>query len=201
MHLYYITMRTLLIFCSALVVLGAVAAQDTTRDDLFVLHQVHEEFADGGERDAWAHVLALVREAERSDVRDVHAEFESLLTADVHYVAHGRGECRGRAQTIECLRNEEQRRAHTPTGGGGGGHGTEHHVSAVREGRTHVVRVLQIHRERDGDLRRLLDVYFVHFAAGADTRVSFVEHLPTVVEPIRFTWSPPVLAAEKSDSD
>lgn len=163
-------MRALLLLAAAVVL--AVAAVE--RDDLFVLQRVHAEF-DGEHDRALELVLTALREVVRADAPLEPAAMEALAP-DVRYVFHGRGECNGRAQTLDCLRAEQRERA-----GGRRTTSVSHQTSAVREGQVQVVRDLEIQYDGTGS-RRLLDVYFVHFRGAA---IVFLEHMPTVVDPIR----------------
>jgi hypothetical protein len=191
-------MRAALLLFGALL---AVAALE--RDDLLVLRTAHADL--GGDAAAargvpWEHALELARDAERTETAlsdATTALFAAVLADDVQYVFHGRGECVGVAQVAACLVAEEEQRV---AGRGDARGGRARQVSTVRQGALQVVRVLDVPAAQRGT--RLLDVYFVHL--DGDGRAAFVEHLPTVHDPIRFSWrgsaAAPTAAAASADS-
>ena len=173
--------------CALIVLCILLAAAALERDDLLVLRSAHTDL--GGETAAargapWEHALELARDAERTETRlddATTALFAAVLADDVQYVFHGRGECVGVAQVAACLVAEEEQRV-AERGDARGGRARQ--VSTVRQGALQVVRVLDVPAAQRG--ARLLDVYFVHLDGAG--RAVFVEHLPTVHDPIRFSW-------------
>jgi hypothetical protein len=170
----------MLLRVALLVALLAAAAAATTADDLLVRTAHLRVDADDAAREPWEHVLNVLADAERTDTAvdgAVHALLAPMLADDIQYIYHGHGECFGLAQVAACLAAEEALRA-AQLGG------RTRQMSASRQGALHVVRVLESAHVVGG--AQTLDVYFVHL--GTDGRVRFVEHLPTVHNPIRFTW-------------
>jgi len=98
----------------------------------------------------------------------------------VRYLSQGRGECEEMLQVMECLLDEQTQRNRMR----GAALGVQYEVSQVRQGGTEVVRLLEIHRTDGQELRRLLDVYFLHTRT-SDGKIWLLEKLPTVVAPLR----------------
>jgi len=157
-----------------LVVVALVVALAAATDDIWAQTARTNADVDDAAREPWEHALALVTEAERTDNAVDLALLATMLVDDIQYVYHGHGECYGLAQVAACLAAEETARSAQPGG-------RTRQLSAARQGALHVVRMLQTTHAG-----QLLDVYFVHL--GHDGRVRFVEHLPTVHDPVRFTW-------------
>jgi hypothetical protein len=160
----------------AVLLLAAAAVAAVERDDIFVLRRVHEEFA--GEHDrAFEHLTTVLREAQRSSVDATTdlAPFAALLTDDVRYIFHGRGECNGVAQAVGCLAAEE--REHAEQQRMAGTSSAAHQTSVMREGNVQVVRTVRAYGNQ-----QWLDVYFVHFSGA---QIALLEHLPTVRDPVR----------------
>lgn len=164
----------------ALLLLVAAAAAVVERDDLSVLHTVHADYAIEGE--VWEHALLLAREAVRAGhtADEAVGVFGDVLTPTIEYVYHGRGVCVGIEQVVSCLLDEETLRMQQR---GDARVGRSVQQSSVRKGAMHVVRVLDAAND---DSVRLLDVYFVRLDAAG--RAAHVEHLPTVRNPLAFTW-------------
>lgn len=155
-----------------------VAHTRAYRDDAFVLANARAEFVNAS-HDTWRQVLTVCRDAARHSVPLDMVAFEDLVAPDAEYAFHGRGRCHGRQQLVECVLAEQQERELVRRRG----RGVEYQISRVREGAVEVVRTMEVHRAGNEELRRWLDVYFVH--ADRLGRVAFVEHMPTVDDPLR----------------
>lgn len=148
------------------------------RDDMHVLRSINEAYADASQ---WENLFALMRDSARHDIdQSLVDEWSHLLADDVRYASQGHGECTRLEQVVRCLASEQgvrdkQRRE---------ARSVQYEVAQVRQGGTEVVRVLEVHRTNGNDLRRLLDVYFLHTRT-SDGLIWLVEKLPTVSAPIR----------------
>jgi hypothetical protein len=156
------------------------------RDDTALLASVHEQFADVGTEKFFENLFTLVHTLARHDAPFETRDFEHLLTADVRYVSHDRGECDGLAQVVGCL-VVEQVTAETERKEAGS---VEYQLSEVIQGGAQVVRLLEVRHPRVASARieRRLDVYFLHLRhdeVDGVARAWLIEHLPTVVAPLR----------------
>lgn len=166
-----------LLFVLCLVVVATTNTLDMSeREDVHVLRSANEAFRDASR---WENLFALIRDATRYQASEGNDdEWAHLLARNVRYASHGHGDCIGLQQVIECLVSEQHSRERQRTEAGS----VEFQAAVVRQGGVEVVRLLEVHRMDDEDLRRQLDVYFLHIRNG---RIWLLEKLPTVRDPIR----------------
>ena len=162
------------------ILVAVCAATALDRDDAHVLRSINEAY-EGASR--WENLFALMRDSARHGIDDDGStmdEWRHLLAPDVRYASHGHGECQHLEQVVRCLVSEQEVRDRHRRGA----RNVQYEVSQVRQGATEVVRVLEVHQTDGAELRRQLDVYFMHVRSD-DGRIWLLEKLPTVAAPIR----------------